>query len=53
MTTTTKAKRTLYYDAKDYRWVLVVMAGCRVKHVKFPKTIVSKADAKKHAKEIA
>lgn len=51
-TATTKPKRTLYYDGKEYRWCLVVMAGCRVKHHKFPKTIVSEKDAKKHAKEI-
>lgn len=52
-TTTTKPKRTLYYDAKDNRWMLVVMSGNRVKHHKFPKTIVSERDAKTHAKEIA
>jgi hypothetical protein len=44
--------RTLYYDAKDNRWVLVVMNGNRVKHHSFPKTIQSEKDAKKHAKEI-
>lgn len=48
----TKPKRTLYFDKRESRWVLLILDHPFVDTHKFPKTIQQESEAKKFAKRI-
>lgn len=45
--------RTLYWDAKDSRWVLIVMRKPFVRHHKATRTVIERSAAETWAKDAA
>lgn len=49
---TKRPTKTVYWDAKDGRFMCIVWDGERARHHKIPKTVLTEAEAKKIVKPL-